>query len=52
MVEFLLGMINDKHGWTLVLNNEYEWVLLLFEVSGGNGWTLLVTIGLNFFLSW
>jgi hypothetical protein len=51
-VEFILGMINDRHGWTLVLNSEHEWVLLLFVVSGGNGWTLMVTSGLNFFLWW
>jgi hypothetical protein len=34
---------------TLMLSNEYEWVLLLFVVSGGNGWTLVVTNGLNLF---
>ncbi len=51
-MEFILGMINDRHGWTLLLSGEYEWVLLLFVVSGGNGWTLVVTSGLNCFLWW
>jgi hypothetical protein len=33
-----------------VLSSEYEWVLMLFVVSGGNWLTLMVTNGLNFFL--
>jgi len=49
-VEFILGMVNDRHGWTLVLSSEYEWVLVLFVVNGGNWWTLMVTNELNFFL--
>jgi hypothetical protein len=35
-----------------MLSSEYERVLFLFVVSGGNGWTLVVTSGLNFFLWW
>jgi hypothetical protein len=38
----ILGMVSDRHGWTLVLNSEYEWVLLFFVASGGNGWNCFI----------
>jgi hypothetical protein len=44
-VQFILGIVSDRYGCTLMLSSEYEWVLWL--VVGMDGIILLVVRGGN-----